>query len=175
MITIPYENINGGVILERELTDNEYKTVTSCKTNGTHKIFYQGDEPIVSQSILLSQAIHSKNTEIDNNTSYLIQIKGYLFKTFTFACSITDQLNLTGLLNEIDNGMVINNIPIKRYNGEGETGDNYYLLNSQDIQELRTVIFTHINGYRVSGINLKNQVNNLIDINDVINFVDPRI
>ena len=45
MITLTYQNINGGVILERELKANELN-FTSKKITATHCIFYYGDEPV---------------------------------------------------------------------------------------------------------------------------------
>ena len=45
MISLTYTNINGGIIMERELTEAELSTVTHRHVNNTHIIFYQGDEP----------------------------------------------------------------------------------------------------------------------------------
>lgn len=44
MIKIPYQNIDGGVVLKRELTPDELK-YTSKAIDGTHVTLYYGDEP----------------------------------------------------------------------------------------------------------------------------------
>jgi hypothetical protein len=59
MIKVPYKNVNGVRVLERELTDKENATVTSIQTNGSIMIctFFQGDEPKQEQFIVESDPI----------------------------------------------------------------------------------------------------------------------
>jgi hypothetical protein len=45
MISIPYTNVSGGVVMERELTEVEQATVTSRRIVADEVVFYQGDEP----------------------------------------------------------------------------------------------------------------------------------
>lgn len=45
MIQLNYINVNGSIILQRDLTEEEKQTVTSVTYNGTCAFFYQGDEP----------------------------------------------------------------------------------------------------------------------------------
>jgi hypothetical protein len=47
MIIIDYENINGGIVLSRPLTEEEKLKVTSIVYNGTKAIFYEKDEPTI--------------------------------------------------------------------------------------------------------------------------------
>lgn len=48
MIKLSYQSINGGVVLERELTEDELNC-TSKKITATHCIFYYGDEPPIKE------------------------------------------------------------------------------------------------------------------------------
>lgn len=47
MITIKLVTLDGVLMPERELTQEERKTVTSTLFDGINAIHYQGDEPII--------------------------------------------------------------------------------------------------------------------------------
>jgi len=51
MIVIKLIDTNGVLSPERELTSEEKLTITSTLFNGINVIYYQGDEPIIEETL----------------------------------------------------------------------------------------------------------------------------
>ena len=114
----------------------------------------------------LEEAKSLKRNEIDQNTEYLIMNSNLTFDGNNFSMSIHAQINWLGIPNIPDNYFPIN---IKNKN-------NYlYSLTAQNKMPFFLNAVGLKNSYLQSGNDLIIQVDALTTVEEVLNFIDPRV